>query len=106
MQDTKLGQSKKDDPAKVAKRGFEALMEGKKKMLAGGLKSKVQALAATVMPDSAKAAMHGSWPSPAQARAEPAEESPAARLLGSRVSSATTTSRGTSVASVKRRPTT
>ena len=58
MDDTKVGQSRKDDPAMVAKQGFEALMDGKKKVQAGGLKSKAQGLAAKVSPDSAKAAMH------------------------------------------------
>ena len=64
MDDTKIGQSKKDDPAKVAKQGFEALMAGKKKVQAGGVKSKGQGLAAKVMPDSAKAAMHGTMAKP------------------------------------------
>jgi short-subunit dehydrogenase len=58
MDDTTIGQAKKDDPATVAKQGFEALMEGDKKIVAGGLKTKAQGHAATVLPDSAKAAMH------------------------------------------------
>lgn len=38
LEDTKIGTSdKKDDPAQVAAQGFEALMEGKLKVVGGGL---------------------------------------------------------------------
>ena len=58
MDDTKVGSSSKDDPAQVAKQGFEALMKGEQKVVAGSLKTKVQGAASKVMPDSAKAEMH------------------------------------------------
>jgi short-subunit dehydrogenase len=58
MDDTKVGSSSKDDPAVVAKQGFEALQKGKEKVVAGSLKTKVQGAASKVMPDSAKAQMH------------------------------------------------
>src|SRR3954454_11264653 len=58
MDDTKVGASSKDDPAVVAKQGFEALQKGKEKVVAGSLKTKAQAAASKVMPDSAKAQMH------------------------------------------------
>ena len=58
MDDTKVGSSSKDDPAVVAKQGFEALMKGDEKVVAGSVKTKVQAAASKVMPDSAKAQMH------------------------------------------------
>jgi short-subunit dehydrogenase len=58
MMDTKVGQSSKDDPAVVAKQGFEALMKGKEKVVAGSAKTRVQGAASKVMPDSAKAEMH------------------------------------------------
>jgi short-subunit dehydrogenase len=58
LEDTKLGSGKKDDPAKVARQGFDALMAGEAKVIAGGLKSKVQGEAMKVMPDKVKAAMH------------------------------------------------
>jgi short-subunit dehydrogenase len=67
MDDTKLGQSKKDDPAKVAAQGFEALMKGDKKIVAGGVKTKLQGHAAKVLPDSAKAAMHKAQSKPGSA---------------------------------------
>jgi uncharacterized protein len=58
MQDTRVGQGKKDDPAKVAKQGFEALMKGKDHVVAGSVKNKAQAVANKVVPDTAKAEMH------------------------------------------------
>src|SRR3954449_2955413 len=57
MEDTKVATVKKDDPADVAKEGFEALMKGKDHVVAGSLKNKVQDLVAQVMPEPAKAAM-------------------------------------------------
>ncbi len=58
LQDTKLGQSEKDDPVEVAREGFEALMEGKDHVVAGSFKNKVQTVAAHVMPDTTMAEMH------------------------------------------------
>jgi short-subunit dehydrogenase len=58
MEDTKLGQSKKDDPAAVAREGFEALMAGDDHVVAGSFKNKVQAGMAKVMPERATAAAH------------------------------------------------
>lgn len=56
--DTKVGTSKKDDPAQVARQGFDALMAGKDRVVGGGLKTKVQEAAGKAMPDKLKAAMH------------------------------------------------
>ena len=58
MDDTKLGQSEKDDPADVAKTGFEALMAGDDHVVAGSFKNKVQATMAHVLPDTVTAEMH------------------------------------------------
>jgi short-subunit dehydrogenase len=58
MQDTKVGADKKDDPAQVARQGFEALMKGDDHVVAGSLKNKVQAVAGKAMPDTTKAQMH------------------------------------------------
>ncbi len=58
MLDTKVGQAKKDDPAQVARQGFDSLMAGESRVVGGGLKTKVQEAAGKVMPDKAKAAMH------------------------------------------------
>lgn len=58
MQDTKVGQDSKDDPAQVAKQGFDALMDGEAKVVAGSVKTKVQGAANAVLPDTLKAAAH------------------------------------------------
>jgi uncharacterized protein len=58
MTDTKLGSSEKDDPADVARDGFEALMAGKERVVSASLKTKVQGRAGRLMPDSVKAKMH------------------------------------------------
>ena len=57
MDDTKVGQGKKDDPADVAKTGFEAMMKGEGDVV-HGLKNKVQAAVAAVTPQSRLAEMH------------------------------------------------
>jgi uncharacterized protein len=59
MTDTKLGSSEKDDPADVARDGFEALMAGKERVVSASLKTKVQGRAGRLVPDSVKAKMHG-----------------------------------------------
>jgi short-subunit dehydrogenase len=58
MDDTKVGMSKKDDPADVAKSGFDALMAGDDHVVAGSFKNKVQATMAHVLPDTVTAEMH------------------------------------------------
>jgi short-subunit dehydrogenase len=58
MEDTRVGQASKDDPAQVAKEGFDALMGGKDKLVAGSGKTKVQGIVNKVLPDKVKAAAH------------------------------------------------
>ncbi|MFE1754839.1 SDR family NAD(P)-dependent oxidoreductase [Streptomyces anandii] len=58
MDDTKIGTDDKDDPAQVAEQAFEAVMKGRKKVVTGSLKTKLQGAAGKVLPDSAKAAAH------------------------------------------------
>jgi short-subunit dehydrogenase len=65
--DTKLGVMEKDDPADVAKEGFEALMAGKDHVVAGSLKNKVQAAAGYVLPDPMVAKAHASQSAPGSA---------------------------------------
>lgn len=55
MTDTKVAQGKKDDPADVAKEGFEAMMAGKESVIASSLKSKAFGLAHEVLPEQMKA---------------------------------------------------
>ena len=65
MDDTPVGAAKKDDPADVARDGFEALMAGKDKVIAGSLKTKVQGVVAELMPPTASAEMHRKMAEPA-----------------------------------------
>lgn len=55
MDDTPVGKMGKDDPALVAKQGFEALMRGDRKVVGGGVSSKVMGTVSRVLPDSVKA---------------------------------------------------
>lgn len=64
---TKLAASKKDDPAEVAREGFEALMAGKDHIVAGSFKNKVEATLAHVLPDTADAAIHRKQTEPGSA---------------------------------------
>jgi short-subunit dehydrogenase len=64
MDDTKVGTSKKDDPAEVAKQGFDALMRGDDMVIAGSLMNKIQTTAAKLMPQSVAAKMHGQMSKP------------------------------------------
>ena len=59
MMDTPVGQSdSKDDAALVAEQGFEALMAGKERAVAGSLTTKLQNRGSRFIPDSLKAKMH------------------------------------------------
>ena len=58
MDDTKAGADKKDDPAVVARQGFEALMQGKDDFVAGSLKTQVQGNISKVLPDTVNAELH------------------------------------------------
>lgn len=64
MDDTNVGAGPKDDPAQVAKQGFEALMAGKDHVVGGSLGTKLQAAVSSVLPETAKAEQH-------RGRAEP-----------------------------------
>jgi short-subunit dehydrogenase len=64
LEDTKLGQSTKDDPADVAREGFEALMSGKDHVVAGSTKNKLMTAAGKVAPERAKAAAHAKLSEP------------------------------------------
>jgi short-subunit dehydrogenase len=57
MRGTKLReQTAKDDPAEVARTGYQALMAGKDHVVAGSVKNKAQAAAGRILPETAKAA--------------------------------------------------
>jgi uncharacterized protein len=66
MDDTKVAEAKKDDPAEVAKDGFEALMAGKDRVIAGSAKNKAQVAGDKILPETARAAMHAAQTKPDQ----------------------------------------
>jgi len=57
LDDTKVGQAKKDDPADVAKTGWDAMKKGEPAVIYG-LKNKLQVAAADIMTDAATAKLH------------------------------------------------
>ncbi|MBW0007848.1 MAG: SDR family NAD(P)-dependent oxidoreductase [Sphingomonas sp.] len=63
LDDTKVGQAKKDDPANVAKAGWEAMKDGDPAVIYG-MKNKMQVAAAGMMTDATTAKLH-------RAQAEP-----------------------------------
>jgi uncharacterized protein len=68
MLDTKVGAGGKDDPADVARDGFEALMAGKDRVVSASLSTKLQGRGSRLMPDSAKAKMHRRMAEPGSAK--------------------------------------
>jgi uncharacterized protein len=60
MEDTEVGSKGKEenDPADVAKQGYDSLMRGDKEVFAASFRTKLQGTAGRFMPDSVKAAMH------------------------------------------------
>lgn len=66
--DTRMGADmKKDDPAMVARMGFDAMLKGEADVVAGW-KSKAQVIASKVMPAQAVAQMHRKLAEPGSAR--------------------------------------
>jgi len=68
MMDTKIGTSKKDDPADVAKRGFQAMMNGEGDVVTGW-QNKLQSAIANVIPSGWSAEMHRKQAEPGSAKA-------------------------------------
>ena len=73
MLDTKVGTQEKDDPAKVARDGFDAMMAGEGDVVSGW-KNKLITTAATVTPSGVLAEQHRKMAEPGTA--EPEEEKP------------------------------
>lgn len=66
LMDTKVGQQEKDDPAKVARDGWDAMIKGEAHIVTGW-KNKIQKTVANVTPASALAEMHRSMAEPGTA---------------------------------------
>ncbi|NBO18511.1 MAG: SDR family NAD(P)-dependent oxidoreductase [Proteobacteria bacterium] len=67
MNDTKVGVQEKDDPAMVAKQGFEALMAGKDHVLAGSFKHRMKNAMNDLLPEQSKAKMYAGAAKPGSA---------------------------------------
>ncbi|HEY7505196.1 MAG TPA: SDR family NAD(P)-dependent oxidoreductase [Gemmatimonadales bacterium] len=67
MMDTRVAVEEKDDPAEVARQGFEAMMAGKHRIVAGSVSNKVQSAAAGVLPEQVKARQHAKQTEPGSA---------------------------------------
>jgi short-subunit dehydrogenase len=67
MEDTKIGQSEKDDPADVAKVGVEAMMKGEGDVVSG-FKNKVMSTVASVTPSGVLAEQHRKKAEPGSGR--------------------------------------
>jgi short-subunit dehydrogenase len=68
MLDTKVGAGDKDDPADVARDGFEALMAGKERVVSHSATTKLQGRASRFVPDSVKAEQHRKMAEPGSAK--------------------------------------
>jgi short-subunit dehydrogenase len=66
LEDTKLGQSKKADPADVAKAGFKAMMDGDGQVVPGW-HAKLEVLLANIMPAGVTAKQHAKMAAPGTA---------------------------------------
>jgi short-subunit dehydrogenase len=64
--DTKVGQAKKDDPADVARQGYDAMMAGAGDVVTGW-KNKLQSAIANVTPAGVLAEMHRKQAEPGSA---------------------------------------
>ena len=67
LMDTKVGVGSKDDPAVVAKDGFEAMQAGKADVVSGW-KNKLQTTVANIMPNEMLAEQHRKMAEPGSAK--------------------------------------
>ena len=67
LDDTKVGKAKKDDPADVAKAGWDAMKKGEPAVIYG-LKNKLEVAAADVMTDAQTAKIHRAQAEPGSGR--------------------------------------
>ena len=76
-----MGADKKDSAEEVARDGFEALMAGEDKVIAGSFKNKLQGgLGARILPETVKAEIHRKMAEPGSA----SEGEPSQRKTGTR----------------------
>jgi short-subunit dehydrogenase len=64
MQNTRVAQGPKDDPAEVSRDAFEAVMEGDDNVVAGSIKNRLQTAVTRVSSEKLKAAQHAAQTKP------------------------------------------
>jgi uncharacterized protein len=64
MEDTKVADADKDDPATVAEQGFEALLAGKDHVVAGSPTNKAQVAGGKLLSEKARAGLHAAQTRP------------------------------------------
>ena len=64
MDDTKVADADKDDPATVARQGFEAMLAGEDHVIAGSPKNKLQVAGGKLLPEKARAGLHAAQTRP------------------------------------------
>jgi short-subunit dehydrogenase len=64
MEATRVAKGPKDDPAKVAREGFEGLMAGKDQVKVASLKARAQTVLSHVLPEKAHPGVHGAMTKP------------------------------------------
>jgi len=64
MEDTRVAQGPKDDPAQVAEQGFKAMMAGEEQVVAGSLTTKLMGRSGRFLPDGLKAKAHAKLAEP------------------------------------------
>jgi len=69
MLDTKVGTEEKDDPADVAKTGFEAMIRGESSVV-HGMKNKLQVAMSGVVPQDALAEQHRKMAQPGTSKTQ------------------------------------
>jgi hypothetical protein len=67
MMDTDVGTTEKDDPAEVARSGFDAMMKGQGDIVSG-FANKMQSAAANVLPSGVLASQHREMAEPGSAK--------------------------------------
>ncbi len=58
MDDTRVGQGKKDDAAKVAHDGYQAMLRARDHVVGGSIMNKIQSVLLEAMPETLKAELH------------------------------------------------
>ena len=83
MDGTPVGDGSKDDPAEVARQGFEALMADRHHVIAESLKTKVEGAATNLMSDPMLAQVHRRMSEPKAARRQSSSRSSSSRQSSS-----------------------